>query len=180
MFGFVANVREDSGQLKRVNEALKELKKLEVLVGIPEEKTSRQAGEKINNAELLYIHTNGSSKRRIPARPVIEPAINDDKEVIGELLKKASQRALDGDKSGMMQELEKAGMRGENVSKEWFTNPKNEWEKNSDVTKYGSKPDKNGHKFIKGKRKKATDTVFNPLIDTGALRKSITHVIREK
>lgn len=43
-----------------------------------------------------------------------------------------------------------------------------EWAPNSDVTIFGSKPNKKGEKFIKGKKSS------QPLIDDGTLRKSIT------
>lgn len=38
---------------------LEELTHKEVLVGIPQEKASRPNGDDVNNAELLYLHTNG-------------------------------------------------------------------------------------------------------------------------
>jgi len=179
MFDFLVNVQENDQHLKAVNDALKELRNLEVLVGIPEENTSRQAGEKINNAELLYIHTNGSIKRNIPARAVIEPAIKDDQEVIGNLLKQAAQKALDGDKAGMRQGLKKAGMRGEEVSKGWFINPKNGWDSLKQSAER-NRERKMTKKQVKDAKNQDGGIVHKPLIDTGDLRKAITYVIREK
>lgn len=140
--------------------SLEELKKKSVLVGIPEEKATRpELGEKINNAELAYIHTNGSPIRNIPARPFIEPGIESKKEQIGEKFGQAIKNGLTG--KDPIPELEKAGMIGQNAARGWFTNPANNWPPNSPKTiaKKGSN---------------------KPLIDTAEMRKSITYVVREK
>ncbi len=127
---------------------------------MPQEETSRETGN-ITNAELLYIHTNGSPAKNIPPRPIIEPAIQDSKEELGTLLKEAILRALEGDTDSAMAGMEKAGLQGENAVKAWFTNPKNGWAENAESTK----------------KKKGSS---RPLIDTGQLRKSITHVLKKK
>jgi hypothetical protein len=64
-------------------------------------------------------------------------------------------------------------VQGQNIARAWFTNPANNWAPNSDITINGSKPDKNGKQFIKGK---GSD---QPLIDTGELRKSIIYVVKD-
>ncbi len=109
----------------------------------------------------MYIHTNGSPANNIPPRPIVEPAIQDSKEEIGTLLKEAILKALEGDTDGAMAGMERAGTQGENAVKGWFTNPKNNWAENAESTK---------------KRKGSS----KPLIDTGQLRKSITHVVKKK
>lgn len=160
MLGGNVSVKVSRDKLADVLKALGELSKKDVLVGIPQEESGR-AGT-VTNAELLYIHTNGSPINNIPARPVIEPAIEKDKNNITTLLKDATKKALDGDSAGSMKSLELAGMEGQNASRDWFTNPENNgWAPNSPVTilRKGSE---------------------NPLIDTGELRKSITYVVRDK
>lgn len=160
MFNAVVKIVKQLDNENKLEQQLKELKKLSVLVGIPQEKASRpELGEKVNNAELAYIHTNGSPIRNIPPRPIIEPAIKDSKEQIGDQLAKAAKATLDG-KDGKPY-LEKAGIIGQNASRGWFTNPKNGWQPNSPLTI----------------SKKGSD---KPLIDTGELRKSITYVVRKK
>lgn len=164
MLKLIADIKSNDDNLNRILSSLKELNSLEVLVGIPEDeniRTGEETDNAVTNAQLLYIHTNGSPVNKIPPRPVIEPAISDDKENIGEIFKKATQKAMEGNIEGMRGELERAGLRGENVSKGWFTNPKNGWQPNLPVTI----------------NRKASS---RPLIDTGELRKSITHVIRKK
>lgn len=154
-----ATVSSTDEMLKAVEEAIKELKSHDVLVGIPQEKASREGGGKVTNAELLFIHTNGSSVRGIPPRPVLQPAIENDKERVGEMLGKAIDAATSGKKEEIVPALERAGQYGENICKAWFTNPSNGWEPNSEETINR-----------KGSSK--------PLIDTGQMRKSITHVVK--
>ena len=159
MLDFLATIKNLDKNLIEVKNILNDLKNTEVLVGIPQEKSSQRG--KINNAELLYIHTNGSTVRNIPPRPVIEPAIEDNKQQISEFLKNGMLKALEVNQEGAFKELENAGLHGQNVSREWFTNEKNNWKPNSKATI----------------EKKGSD---RPLIDTGEMRKSIIYVIRKK
>lgn len=186
---------------KDIKKSLEDLAKKTVCIGIPEEENTMH--DKIANAELLYIHThgvrdvtmrramqhdldsgtpyskvhemyvheNGSPLWHSPPRPVLEPAMDNNKEIVADQMKEALMASLDGDNPSV--ELEKVGMLGQNVTRDWFTNPDNNWPPNSEITIKGSKKDENGKKFIKGK---GSD---RPLIDTGALRKSIIYVIKE-
>lgn len=166
--------------------------KMEVLVGIPQEQSSREHGGEINNAELLYVHTHGvraASMRaemqqsiehgttyskahslyiqthgsplwHVPPRPVLEPAIEANKDKIARELKKVITAGIKNDKTGVKAGLHRAGLVAENAAKRWFENPMNGWPPNSPVTA----------------AKKGSSI---PLVDTGELRKAITHVIRE-
>lgn len=147
------------------SKAMKFMKENSVYVGIPQEETTRDE-DGITNAELLFIHTNGSPKNNIPARPVIEPAIKNDQERLTSMMKKASRLALEGDKQEAIRQLKLVGMRGQNISRAWFVNPDNGWAPNS--------PGVYRRKLAKG----STDP--KPLIDTGELRKSITYVVETK
>lgn len=160
LFEFLGEVRATDRQLQAVQKSIKTLKTVDVLVGVPQEETGREE-KGVTNAELLYIHTNGSPANNIPSRPIIEPAIQDSKEEIGTLLKEAILKALEGDTDGAMAGMEKVGLQGENAAKGWFTNPKNNWAENAEST-------------IKQKGSS------KPLIDTGQLRKSITYVVKKK
>ena len=181
-------------RMAALTKAIKELAHKEVLVGIPEDKSSRENGrDKINNAELLYIHTHGVRKQEmiqsmnvniaggmsysaahslylkthgsallnIPPRPVLEPAIQANKEAIGVQLASASRAAIDGRPGQCVTALNKAGMIAESAAKGWFEKPENHWKPNSPKT-------------IK---RKGSDS---PLIDTGEMRKSITYVVEDK
>lgn len=161
-------VKEKSGDAEqKIKDALQFLKDTPVYVGVPENKTVRRKedGEKvaITNAELMFIHTNGSPRNNIPARPVIEPAIEDDKERISKMFKDAGQTMINQGKDAAMKKLKLIGMRAQNVCRAWFVNPKNNWPPNSPAT-------------IAAKRAKGA-TKPRPLIDTGQLRRSIIYFV---
>jgi len=165
MFKITADVKENDQALQAMQAALKELDSLQVLVGIPEDESMRKDGE-ISNAVLLYIHSNGSPANNLPARPVIEPALEDNKERIGTIMGAATKAAMAGDSAGMKAQLEKAGMAGQNAAKDWFTNPSNGFAPLQPST-------------AKQKERKGAD-VERPLIDTSDLRNSITYVVRDR
>ena len=176
-------------------DAVGALAKREVLVGIPAEHSSRQtpSDDNINNAELLYIQSHGVRKSEmraemqqhidagkkyseahslyiqshgsplwhIPPRPVLEPSIEASKEPIAKQLQGATLAALDGNAQEVDNALHKAGMVAENAAKAWFENPQNGWPPNSPKTI----------------AMKGSDS---PLIDTGEMRKAITHVVRNR
>lgn len=135
------------------------LRKKEVYVGIPDATTGR--GGEISNAALMFIHSRGSPKHNIPARPVIEPALAqpEAQQRIGIHLQAAAKHALNGDVGGAMAEMEDAGMVGESVARDYFLSGNLAPNKPETV------------------RRKGSDT---PLIDTGILRGAITHVVRDK
>lgn len=164
--GFTStSVGED--RTKQIKEAFEKLKVMDVLVGIPQKNNSRDdPKEPITNAELLFVHTKGSPLRRIPARPVIEPAIENDQEVISDMLKEVIIYVLDGNYEEAYKALEMAGLEGQNAAQDWFDNPSNGWPPNSPRTAE-----------IK-KAKGSTDP--RPLIDTNEMRKAITYVVRKE
>ena len=162
------NIIEESRNYNKLKKTLKFIKENEVYVGIPDDTTVREedrTGE-VTNAELLFIHTNGSPVNNIPPRPVIEPAIRNDKERLSSMMKKAAQLAFSGRFDEAVNQLRKVGMRGQNVSRAWFVNPDNGWPPNS--------PSVQAAKRAKG----SNDP--KPLIDTGELRKSITYFVKTK
>ena len=173
---------------------LTKLARKRVLVGVPAERSTRpEVGEKINNAELLYILSHGVRKKsmrdemqknidsgmkysaahslyiqshgsplwQIPPRPVLEPAIEESKTPIAKQLKLSMKSAIDGNTQETDNRLHMAGMVAENAVKAWFENPANKWPPNSPKTI----------------AKKGSDS---PMIDTGEMRKAITHIIREE
>lgn len=113
-------------------------------------------------AHQMYIMTNGSPVYHIPPRPIIEPAIEANKEKIMQKMQKALDAFLSNDFTKGEQKLKEAGMFAQNKVRAWFTDTRNGWPPNSPYT-------------IKKKKGKE-----NPLIDTGELRKSITYVVSKK
>lgn len=181
MFEFIPKIMEEDAQLKAVSEAIAQLKRLDVLVGVPEGGEDRKAGA-ASNAELVYIHTNGSPIRGIPARPIIEPAILDGKDVLGEKLSKAYETALAGNTAGVRPALEKAGQAAQNIVRDWFTNPKNNWAELKTAAEERREKKMSKSALAKAKKRAEEDKSFvvhRPLIDTGEMRKSIVYVVRE-
>jgi len=119
------------------------------------------AGKPYSKAYEMYVQSHGSPLWHSPPRPIIEPAIEKNKEDIAEKLKPAMQAALSGDGQGARDGLEKAGMFAANKVKAFFTDPENGWPGNSPATVKAKGSDR-------------------PLINTGALRQAITYVVGEK
>jgi hypothetical protein len=176
---------------KKLLESLKSLSKIDVLVGIPEENGSREGG-KITNAELAFIHTKGSPLKGIPARPFVEPAIEDSEnsEMISVELRKVATAALDGDNEAMSKGLVGAGMQAQNAVRDWFANPKNGWPPNAPYTvlqklrKMNSSIAKDIVRHVDEGGSlsdiSGLEGMTRPMIDTGELRKAVTFVVREK
>ncbi len=182
-------VKDSSGIL---GDILKDLSGCSVLVGIPEEKSSRKGSGEITNAELLFIHTNGSPLRRIPARPVIEPAIEADgnKGPIIEELEQAAISFLNDKREQGIAHMKRAGMIASNACRAWFTDPRNGWPPNAESTVL-RKLEK-----LKGGKLKAAMGAYEagessfafqgqlyglntPLVDTGEMRAAITYVLKD-
>ena len=147
---------------KQVKKRLLEFSQLDLLVGVPQDKTERKReedeNEPITNAELMFIHTKGSPARNIPKRPTLEPTIEENNAIITDKYEKAVQKILAGKADGR-EDLEKLGI----------------WVMNKVKAKFGSdelEPLKPATIKAKGSDR--------PLIDTGQLRNSITYVIRNK
>lgn len=133
--------------------------------GVRKQEMRDEMNPKVESGEMPYskayqmwLHTHGSPLWQSPPRPVIEPAIEKNKDVIAKQLRKVADAALDGQNPNA--ELEKAGMLGQNIARDWFTNPENNWPPNSPRTV----------------DQKGSD---QPLIDSGELRKSIIYVVKE-
>lgn len=145
--------------IEKIKDDMSKLLKMSVYVGIPEENAPR-AGEAVSNAQLAYLHTNGSELQNIPARPFLEPTIKANTEKIGKYMKEAGQLIANGDTEGGKLKLEDIGLQIATKTKDYFTDPNNGWAPNS----------------LKTVARKGSD---KPLIDTGSLRNSITSVVVE-
>ena len=160
MGGVGVQIEKHGGTILNMIKGWKWLAEHEALVGIPEENSARKSGG-LSNAQLMYIHENGSPANNIPARPVLQMGIADEEASgrIQDYLGEGSRRALKGDIAGAQQAWEKAGMVGVNSVLGKFTDGSLAPNAPATIARKGS------------------DT---PLIDTGALRQSITYVVRKK
>lgn len=181
-------------KMKGLLDKLKKIASLEVYVGIPEVTGPREVrteeiatkGEAVSNAQLCYIHTHGSPVNNIPARPIIEPAIEaeDNKEAIAKQLGEASKALLDQKQTEVRRSLRLAGMEGQNRVRAWFIDPRNGWAQNSPLTALRKVEKLRGKalKEVQGRlaASESIGDISRPLIDTGQLRRSMTYVVKEE
>lgn len=189
MLNGFCNVVIDKDLTDDILKSLNDLAKKTVCIGVPD--STKHGDDKVTNAQLMYIHTNGARETsminamqhnidanmpyseahelyvhengsplwNIPPRPILEPAMENGKEQISKLMKEVANDALEG--KNIKPGLEKVGMQGQNIARDWFTNPSNNWAPNAKSTI----------------DKKGSD---RPLIgETGHLRTSITYVIKD-
>lgn len=166
-------VEETGDGLKGIKDAIAFFNSNRVMVGIPD--SGGRGDKEMTNAALAFIHSNGSPKHNIPARPFIEPAIEQAADQIAEHMKASAIQAIEGNTDAAMKELDDAGTAGENAAKSFFKT--GGLAANAEITIHGGwmKNKVSGKTFyVKGKNSNG------PLIDTGNLRGSITHVIRKR
>jgi hypothetical protein len=157
-----------------------EVAETDVYVGIPEGNAERTHGE-INNATLLYIHTQGSPMRGLPSRPVIEPALAKNANVIAESLAEISRLTLDNKLEQAKRKKELLGKRAVKMIRAWFDDPDNGWEPNKPST-VAAKLRKT-RKSLKKRKAILEDYVGGVegidkiLVDTAEMKKAITYVV---
>ena len=163
-------VRENPGSLEKCLRALGRLKKARVKVGLPP-----SAGGRL--LFILAVQEHGSPVMRIPARPVIRPALSDPSvraEMAGHF-RSAIGSAWEGNEAAARAALEAAGQAGADGIRRYIDagiSPPN-----SPVTVSGgwiwNRPGKKGV-HIKGKG-------FNkPLYDTGALYEAFGYEVERR
>jgi hypothetical protein len=139
-----------------IQKAIDKLRKAEVLIGIPSSSAPRKG--RINNAQLLWLLEKGSPLRKMPARPVLRPAIASVQDLISAELLQSARAIFGGNPQLARTHLEKAGIIGANAAKRRFGS---------------SALAPNAPSTI---RRKKSD---KPLIDLGILRRAVTSVVRE-
>jgi hypothetical protein len=153
-------VKKSGPGLTQLKADLARINRSEVLVGIPASAATRKKGP-INNASLLFILSKGSPLKKIPATPILEPAIAKGKALITPHLGAAAKAVLDHNPLKAERELKLAGTVAVNAAKRYFTDPANGWPPNAPST-------------IKRKG------VDRRNIDSGSLRRALTWVLRQK
>jgi hypothetical protein len=142
--------------------AMGALGEIEVLVGIPQEKTARDEG-KIGNAALGYIHEFGSPINNIPARPFLYPGIKNSVREWQPKLAAAAEAALKGDSAAMLTQLDEAGLIASGAVKQTIL--------------AGIPPPVSRRR--RGSRPAMGPGEAIPLVDTGQLLRSITWVVKK-
>ncbi|MBQ8201466.1 MAG: hypothetical protein IJZ74_06845 [Clostridia bacterium] len=168
-------IKESGEGFAGIRRALRFLQKNKCYIGIPAANASRDS-KGITNVELAFIHSKGSPRLRIPARPFLEPAIEQDaaQQQILRHMKAAAAAAADGNGGGARAELDKAGQAGENAAKDYIGSGNHAPNSGFTLTGGWMRNRISGKPFYAEPKTSAV-----PLIDTGSLRRSITHVIEE-
>lgn len=143
---------------QQVEQAMKDLaqrleREQQVLVGVP--KGAGEYEDGINYATILAVNNFGSADGMIPARPVLQPAVEAGAPVYRRLAEVMLPKVLSGQME-MRTLLEQMGSLAEGHVKEYMTDLRTPPNAQSTIDKKGSD---------------------NPLIDKGALRQSIRYVI---
>lgn len=147
-------------------------------------KLQKAAQSDVNNAELLFIFSKGSPLRRQPARPVLEPSVQAEKnkrKIVPELAASAKAH-LAGDEKLAVKRMKRAALAGQNAARSWFTDAENGWASLAESTKRAR---------MRGRSKKQvaaitnpdgtlSNSAFTPGVDTGAMRAAIQGVVGEE
>ena len=164
-----------SGEGPKFKEAARWLKARRVRIGIPGGGGSHGS---LSNVELAFLLTNGSPVNRNPPRPFLQPALQkpESQEKIAREMKKAAAAAVNGNFGGAHAQLGMAGQAGEDAVKEYMES--GAFAPNAPITVSGGwmknpRRAKSPEKafYVKGKGSS------KPLIDTGDLHDSITHIV---
>lgn len=157
-------VRVTRDNLKSVLANIRTMDKKQVLVGIPADETTREKGEPIGNAELGYIHENGSPANNIPPRPFLKPGVRATRKRSVDIFRQAAKDGLQ-DPAAVEKGLNAVGLVAQISVKNIIRNSEGLQELKP-ATLAARK-----RKGAKGER---------PLLRTGQLMNSIKYVIRDK
>ena len=143
--------------------AVSELSKIDVLVGVPHG-DARTDGDGMTNAAIGYLLETGSPAMNLPPRPHLVPGIEEVQDVIAEKLTWAVDAALTGNTKRMYFYLESAGMKATmNVKR--FINA-GDFAPLAPLT-------------IKGRKARGRKSE-KPLVDTAQYRNAHTYIIMKK
>ncbi len=176
----------------RTDEVMRQIQALverQVLVGIPESTTDRDDGSDVTNAQIGYVQETGDPSRNLPARPFLEPGVEDAKDVCAAQLKAASQSALRGDTARRDAHLSDAGILGANSVKRRINSnippPLAPSTIRNRAKQRGTKSRASERAYLKMVDQGASpadaqaETGIVALVNSGELRNSITSVVRK-
>lgn len=156
-------VRVTRDELANVLKNIEGMGKRHVVIGVPADKTPRK-GEPIGNAQLAYIHENGSPVRNIPPRPFLKPGVKASRQDCLRVLRQGAKAGF-RDPAAIEKALNSAGLLAQASVK------------NRIVSQEGFQALKPATIAVR-KRKGAKGE--KALIRTGQLLNSITYVVRDR
>jgi hypothetical protein len=148
-------------KLADVLDNFRALSRKRVLVGIPDANATRNDGP-ISNAVIGYIHEMGDASRNLPSRAFLVPGVRNVHDQTIKSMRAAALYALAGNHVAVDSTLHKMGLRAQVAVRAKITaGPFAPLAPSTIAQRRGPGP-------------------YRPLIDTGALRQSITYVIRTR
>lgn len=182
-------------RVKDVLASINTLTKHQVLVGIPDEKAERKPDpdepHPLNNAEIGFLMETGVPERNIPARPFLVPGVKDNDEKIAKRYRAAAQKALDGDKAAVEKAHAAVGLETASAVRKKITDGPFAPLSEATLRARAARGRKGATRELKRRAEGGAADALNddgalisnvnakPLIDTGALRRSVTYVIRD-
>lgn len=142
---------------KGLRKYLASIPEYQIQIGVFSTKTKRKTTYSvgITNAELMFIHENGSPLHHLPARPVLKMTIEYGNTLIKSVMQKALKAYVEVGEQGLEKELNKMCVRMENYAREIIYSNDGRLAPNAPSV---------------AARKKGN----HPLFDTGQLARSIT------
>jgi len=179
-----------SDKMAALIRSISALAKKDVLVGIPDSAPERE-DTPMTNAQIGYVMETGSPAHNVPARPFLVPGVQDVQAECAERLKDGATAALDGNETGATRALTAAGMIAEqSVKKKIGSNIPPALSPETIRNRRRSRQTQSMRKSEKDYLKAIADGVdpaqaqtaagIIPLVNTGSLRNSVTHVVRDK
>lgn len=140
-----------------IRKYLASIPEYQIQIGVFSTKTKRKTTYNvgITNAELMFIHENGSPLHHLPARPVLKMTIDYGNTLIKSVMQKALKAYVEVGEQGLEKELNKMCVRMENYAREIIYSNDGRLAPNAPSV---------------AARKKGN----HPLFDTGQLARSIT------
>ena len=164
-------------------QAMRELARTRVYVGIPASAKPRPPEDGITNAEIGYVQEHGQPETNLPARPFLVPGVMAVHQQTIAFFQQAQNAALDGNLAQARRFMNRAGLNAAASVQNHI--PTAGWAPLSQRT-IDERLEK--HPFVytrdpvtnKRTRRQALASDVTPLVDTGALRQSITYVSRRE
>lgn len=175
-----SNVQATGNGLLDILQAVTELSKVDVLVGIPHGE-ARTDGDGLTNAQIGYLQETGSPAMNIPARAFLVPGVEEVQDIIAEKLTWAVDAAFAGNHKRMMFYLESAGTKAMNSVRAYFVNGEFAPLSLATIRARARRGRKGAKKYLKQIKLGPVESgLVRPLIDTGQMRKSVTYIIMKK
>lgn len=165
---------ETLNRFPQLRQQLKELSDVSIFVGVTEETAGQSVLEgQINNAVKAYLNDNGAPEVNIPQREFMRPGVKAAEAQILKALRKSAKAMLNDDARGVEAGLERAGLEAQaGIVNEIDSGPLDPGTRTLSPVTIANR------KRGRGPDRPPRDSE-EPLLESGALRQSITYVVEK-